>query len=205
MLEFFPAFPLGKNIDQGSFYWFKNQFPDASIDKIFEYAAAIPETTATIVDKNANQRLENDVRISSIKWMNPSIENQWIYETLMNLTMEANQNMWGFDLNHIRDAIQYTEYHAGNDESEHGKYDWHMDIGPFPYNHRKVSITVQLSDPNDYEGGDLEIWCGKTYEKLPRFKGATCLFPSYLMHRVTPVTKGVRKSLVLWVGGSSFR
>jgi PKHD-type hydroxylase len=205
MLDFFPTFELNKNINQSDFFWFKNQFPDSSIEKIFEYAEAIPETTATVVTEQSTSQLSTDVRRSTIKWMNPSSENQWIYERLMTLTAEANQSIWGFDLNHIRDAIQYTEYHAGKDESEHGKYDWHMDLGPFPFNHRKVSITVQLSDPDDYEGGDLEIWDGKSNIKLPRFKGATCLFPSYLMHRVTPVTKGVRKSLVLWVGGSSFR
>ena len=71
---------------------------------------------------------------------------------------------------------------------------------------RKVSITVQLSDTDDYEGGNLEIWSGGDNVKIaPRGRGNVVIFPSYMMHRVTPVTKGTRKSFVLWVGGEHYR
>jgi PKHD-type hydroxylase len=80
-----------------------------------------------------------------------------------------------------------------------------MDMGDFPQNTRKISITIQLSNPDDYDGGDLEFWLGKTPEKAPREQAFAVLFPSYLMHRVTPVTRGMRKSLVVWVGGDTFR
>ena len=127
---------------------------------------------------------------------------EWLYEKLMYMTLEANSDYWKFDLSHWKDAIQYTEYNG----EEAGGYDWHIDVGPHPLNHRKISITVQLSDPIDYEGGDLEIWTGgKEPMKAPKEKGAVVMFPSYLLHRITPVTKGVRKSLVLWVGGTTFR
>jgi PKHD-type hydroxylase len=72
-------------------------------------------------------------------------------------------------------------------------------------NTRKISITVQLSDPNDYEGGVLELNVGNTIVQMPKEKGCAVLFPSYILHRVTPVTKGIRKSLVLWVGGTTFK
>ena len=80
-----------------------------------------------------------------------------------------------------------------------------MDIGPHPINHRKVSVTIQLSNPEDYDGGELELWTGAGIQKVEKHKGCAILFPSYMLHRITPVTKGVRKSLVLWVGGSTFR
>jgi PKHD-type hydroxylase len=71
---------------------------------------------------------------------------------------------------------------------------------------RKVSITVQLSDPSEYEGGDLDIWQGgKEYITAPRGKGTVVIFPSYMMHRVSPVTVGTRRSFVLWLGGEHYR
>jgi PKHD-type hydroxylase len=80
-----------------------------------------------------------------------------------------------------------------------------MDIGPGSISHRKVSITIQLSDPSEYEGGDLELWYGGSIIQIPKNKGLTVLFPSFSMHRVTPITKGTRKSLVLWVGGEHYK
>ena len=94
-----------------------------------------------------------------------------------------------------------------------GRYEWHQDIGPDLGSIRKISITVQLSEPDDYEGGDLELWLGGNYEeckkegfiKSPRKAGCVFLFPSYMMHRVAPLTKGTRKSFVLWLGGAHYR
>ena len=115
---------------------------------------------------------------------------------------EANDTIWNFDLYSVLDDIQYTEYHATND----GHYGWHQDIGPGALSTRKVSITVQLSGPDEYEGGDLEYWKGgQDIQKAPRGKGVVFIFPSYMMHRVTPVTKGVRRSFVLWVGGGHYK
>ena len=107
------------------------------------------------------------------------------------------------------ESIQYTEYYA----SENGHYDWHQDIGKGELpSKRKVSITIQLSESEDYDGGELLICVGSNgsgqldnNRVCPRGKGVGVLFPSYMMHRVTPVTRGTRKSLVLWVGGSPFK
>jgi len=127
----------------------------------------------------------------------------------MKLSIEANDELWRFDLRTALESIQYTEYYA----SENGHYDWHQDIGhgALP-SKRKVSITIQLSESDEYDGGELLICTGSNgsgqldnNKICPRGKGVAVLFPSYMMHRVTPVTRGVRKSLVLWVGGSHYR
>ena len=101
------------------------------------------------------------------------------------------------------EPIQFTYYNS----VEKGLYKCHTD-GQFwnlPHN-RKFSIVMQLSDPSEYEGGDLELWFGGNAPiQGPRGKGVGVLFPSYAMHRVTPITKGLRKSLVLWVGGSHYK
>ena len=145
-----------------------------------------------------------------IKWI-PTHNStwNWLYERMMKLSVEANAELWKFDLRTALESIQYTEYYA----SENGHYDWHQDIGPGELpSKRKVSITIQLSESGDYEGGDLMICTGSNgsgkldnNEICPRGKGVGVLFPSYMMHRVSPVTKGTRKSLVLWVGGGHYR
>jgi PKHD-type hydroxylase len=143
---------------------------------------------------------ENAIRKSKIKWIHYDEYSDWLYDKLKDLVIDANSQIWQFNLHSIVDSIQYTEYYEGG-----GHYDWHLDIGPGLINHRKISITIQLSDPNDYEGGDLEIWSGGDFKKVEKLKGTSILFPSFLLHRVTPITKGIRKSLVLWVGGDSYK
>lgn len=206
MLELYPVFPINTNLNQTDYYWFDKGFSNVEIrnvlrlSKLYDFQEAL---TQSEIELHGGEKQADSVRKSNIKWLPPEADKtEWMYEKLMQLTLEANFNHWKFDLSHWKDAIQYTEYNG----EEGGGYDWHLDVGPHPLSHRKISITVQLSDPNDYEGGDLEIWTGgKEPLKAPKGKGAVVMFPSYLLHRITPVTKGVRKSLVLWVGGSTFR
>ncbi len=203
MLEFYPVYPVNDQLNQTDFYWFEKGFSNVEIrnvlrvSKLYEF-----EEGKTQSEQKEGEKDENPIRKSNIKWMTPAADKtEWIYEKLMGMTLRANLDYWRFELNHIKDSIQYTEYNADVE----GKYDWHMDLGPYPHSTRKISITVQLSDPSEYEGGDLEFNMGGKIVTAPKGKGAVVCFPSYLLHRVTPVTKGVRKSLVLWVGGSVFR
>lgn len=143
---------------------------------------------------------DDSIRSSRVCWMN---EHDWIRTVLFNYADWANQN--AFQVNICRKAdIQFTEYHA----SEGGHYDWHHDVD---WNKaegfdRKLSVTVQLSDPNDYEGGDFLFDETENPEpKLAKPKGTILVFPSYLKHVVTPVTKGVRKSLVAWFEGPKWQ
>jgi len=197
-MEIKPIFNINTNINQTEYYWYKEGFNTEELDWIsnlkelyeYEIASIVGPTDPTII---------KEIRQSRIKWI-PFDENSiWLYDKLKNFAIEANNTVWGFDLHSIIDSIQYTEYPEGG-----GHYDWHVDIGP-GINHRKISIVVQLSDPSEYEGGDLQIWSGGQFRTVPKLKGCTALFPSFLLHRVTPVTKGLRRTLVLWVGGSSYR
>ena len=118
------------------------------------------------------------------------------------MVSEANDVLWHFELGELKEQIQYTEYYEDG-----GHYDFHLDVGGGdPINQRKISITVQLSDGSEYEGGDFQMLRGGIEpETLPKKKGAVIIFPSYILHRVTPVTAGTRKSLVLWIGGGSYK
>jgi len=188
-----------KLIDTQNYYFFEKGFTDEELDKIYKDVATISFINAGTGPENCQDK---SIRSSSVKWVPKDKEWGWLYDKMMAMIIEANDNVWNFDLYSVLDDIQYTEYHATND----GHYGWHQDIGPGALSTRKVSITVQLSGPDEYEGGDLEYWKGgQDIQKAPRGKGVVFIFPSYMMHRVTPVTKGVRRSFVLWVGGGHYK
>lgn len=188
-----------KLVDTQNYYFFEKGFTDEELDKIYKDVANIQFINAGTGPEN-NQ--DKSIRSSSVKWVPKNKEWGWLYDKMMTMIKEANDTIWNFDLYSVLDDIQYTEYHATND----GHYGWHQDIGPGALSTRKVSITVQLSGPDEYEGGDLEYWKGgQDIQKAPRGKGVVFIFPSYMMHRVTPVTKGVRRSFVLWVGGEHYK
>lgn len=204
MLSFYPTFPVNTAINQTDYYFFKNHFSSQEIELILDLTNKFEELEAITGGNGTNN--ENQItRKSQVRWLPATLETEWIYDRLIDLSIEANENLWRFDLSHVRDSVQYTEYHAGKNKKSNGKYDWHLDVGSYPGNTRKISISVQLSDPADYEGGELELWNDSSPTICPKVQGTVILFPSYIMHRVAPITKGVRKSLVLWVGGRPFR
>ena len=116
----------------------------------------------------------------------------------MNDLFQGVNKNYGFDIRGFGDALQVARYTEGD------YYDWHMDIGKGNSSTRKISISIQLSDPADYEGGDLEFF-GMADFQPPRGLGTAIAFPTFLAHRVKPVTRGVRLSLVTWIAGPPFR
>lgn len=142
-------------------------------------------------------------RSSTIKWVDPDISAS-ITKQIRYFIDESNRNAFGFDISYLRD-IQYTTYQSATND----KYDWHIDTfwaNPTMYD-RKLSIVIQLSDPSEYTGGNFEF--DSQYEQpnaaALKKKGSVLVFPSFLSHRVTPVTSGTRRSLVAWAEGPSFR
>ena len=192
-----PIFNSNEQIDQTNYYSFDTAFNTEQLDWISNLVNHYEYQKASTIGSDTSD--VDAIRKSNIKWIHYDNKSYWVYDRIQQMVLEANRN-WNFNLHSIVDSIQYTEYLEGG-----GHYDWHIDIGPGSINHRKISITIQLSDSDEYEGGDFEIWTGGEFKKLQRKKGCGILFPSFLMHRVTPVTRGVRKSLVLWVGGDSYK
>ncbi len=195
-----PTFDRGKGRDMTGWYYFDSAFNKEEIAKIKKEASVIPISRGQVAANFEDEAL-NQVRKSNIKWIPRANPHGWLYDRLMNYMTIANDNMWQFDLQSIQDSIQYTQYEA----TEKGFYNWHMDIGPNELAFRKISLVVQLSDPNDYQGGELEIRSGSGEATASKAQGTVIIFPSYLLHRVTPVTSGVRESLVLWAGGNSYK
>lgn len=155
--------------------------------------------TKELIDAGVGEGIiHKDKRRSKIFWLPKTEEFHEIYRTLFELIGNCNKDFYQFKLNELVEQIQYTMY----SENDQGHYDWHMDMGPGKAR-RKLSLVVQLSDPSEYEGGELQINNGSIMV-AEKDKGTVILFPSYLLHRVTPVTKGTRRSLVLWIDGPAF-
>ena len=168
-----------------------NDDVDALIKRLEEF----PTQTAGVGEQGGNN---TDIRRSTISWIkDPNISND-----LWTVVQESNRIAFGFDVTSFCE-VQYTKYFA----TENGHYDWHEDVlweSDRMYD-RKLSVTVQLSDPDDYEGGEFQFKEGEQPPSTCREKGTILVFPSYLVHRVTPVTKGTRKSLVAWFEGPRWR
>jgi len=148
-----------------------------------------------------DNKLVEGYRSSKVSWLHYGSDTEWLFDRIAHVVGNLNSQFYGFDLHGLCESIQFTEYHA----SEKGHYDWHQDCGPNTVAPRKMSIVIQMSDPADYEGGELEILTSREPTSVDRQMGLATVFPSFMLHRVTPVTKGIRRSLVAWIAGPKFR
>ena len=206
-----------------NFYWqFESVISPEDCDKIIKYGQSKDLRRAnTFGDEDGGT-----VRNSDVSWIG---DDGVLLEKLNSFTAGANRSAgWNFDIQHGAENIQFTEYKLGQ------YYDWHNDgqgdtpnvyrrdipgISELPeevprgYNKahvgmmRKLSVVVQLSDPKTYKGGTLQIRCPESlavFEPTNK-QGSIIVFPSFMIHRVRPVTKGVRHSAVIWHLGRPFR
>lgn len=144
--------------------------------------------------------VRNETRRSKVSWLEATSETNWIYKKLSHAVASVNANIYKFNLTGFGEALQITLYEG----SENGMYNWHQDYGSIVS--RKLSLVLQLTDPSMYEGGNLELLnaVGEPVVVQKR-RGLIALFPSYITHRVTPVTSGRRATLVSWVSGPPFK
>jgi PKHD-type hydroxylase len=110
-----------------------------------------------------------------------------------------NAQHFRFDLTGFGEELQLTNYN----QAENGMYGWHQDYGGGIS--RKLSMAVQLTDPSEYEGGNLQVLTSSQPKNVRKQRGLIAIFPSYVLHQVTPVTQGSRQSLVAWVSGPAFK
>jgi len=143
--------------------------------------------------------VNREKRITTISWI-PFKEMPEMYRDIEKHMLQANNNHFGFEGMRLTEPGQFTHYHTG------GFYGWHMDndvAGKHQPPVRKISMTLLLSDPSTFEGGELEFMTKGRSAKLQQ--GQAIFFASWLQHRVKPLTRGERKSLVMWFGGPPFK
>lgn len=138
-----------------------------------------------------------DIRKSTIAWISIAEDSRWLYEKVWQAFQAVNR-WFKFTLLGLVDEIQFARYSVGD------SFGWHLDAGGGQTSTRKLSMSVQLCDDHEYCGGDLEM-CACPQLDLRRRRGTIIVFPSFLAHRVTPVTQGARCSLVAWAHGPTFK
>ena len=182
-----------------SWAYSENVFTPDECKKIINYANSQNKIDAGVLNnKNENILLEN-IRKNKIVWLDVNDNTSWIFDRISGVTYALNEKFFGFDLWGFAENLQFTEYKAPDQH-----YTAHIDK-TFNDIVRKLSISVQLSDPSDYEGGDFSIINSSQEDIMKKEQGTLIAFPSYSLHKVSPVTKGTRYSLVAWTTGPKFK
>ena len=195
MSTYYP-FGLPNNTNFAEYIYYEGFIMPYEVDRITNFWAEDKIEKATL---SGAEKYKDELRKSSVMFIEKTPENDWLYRKLAELAIMTNNQRYLFDILGFQQELQLTRYSKGD------FFDWHLDFGPGGISTRKLSVTVQLSDPDDYEGGDLEFMINQNIVKAPRKKGTVIIFPSFILHRVTPITKGTRQSIVGWVAGPPYR
>ena len=167
--------------------------------QIIESGRAQKPQTAQVGMNKPGGGTDTKKRVTTISWI-PFKEMGHMYQDLNKFIQKTNENHFGFGDIRITENAQFTEYPEG------GFYDWHMDCDVNMAHEppvRKISMTLLLNDPAEFEGGEVEVLAPGKFADMKQ--GHAIMFASFLNHRVNPVNRGVRQSLVVWFGGKPFR
>jgi PKHD-type hydroxylase len=163
----------------------------------YDDASAVP----AYLGSSGAHRIDVSLRSARIRWMNESDFHQQLLSHLFTLAVVANRNCgWNFELRGMARRLQLTRYSSSN--LDH--FDWHMDWGADDLGIRKISLVVHLSEPSRYKGGGLHLMTGRDPVAVEQQAGTVTVFPSFVLHRATPVVDGERYVLVGWAAGSPF-
>jgi len=191
-----PCWPF--QIDYTSFYaYWDNAFSKEECEKIVKIGKSKKLISGTV--KNEDENKHKNYRDSKIVWLNPKDDIAWVYERCTKLIISLNERFFKFDLYGFNEFLQFTNYTAPG-----AKYGKHVDRAA-DFSIRKISMSIQLTDPSTYEGGELCLYDSNKGVEMDKAQGKLIIFPSYVLHEVKPVTKGERNSLVGWVTGSPFK
>jgi PKHD-type hydroxylase len=170
---------------------FTGIFSSEECQRILELSQTRRQRAGTMLYAKPN------IRKSTIAWIDIQEDSRWLYEKVWNAFQAVNR-WFKFDLFGLVDEIQFARYSVGD------SFGWHLDAGGGQTSTRKLSMSVQLSDDGEYSGGDLEM-CACPQLDPRRRRGTIIVFPSFLAHRVTAITRGSRCSLVAWAHGPVFK
>jgi PKHD-type hydroxylase len=174
-----------------------------SPDEVAELRGALDDSRMARgrIGDPSRQNTDTAIRSGAVQWIANTSVSPSLLSHLFTLASVANRDRgWNFTLEGLTPFLQATSY--SGDATEH--YDWHMDWGAGGMAYRKISVVVHLSDPADFEGGSLQLTIGTKPVDAVQLAGSVTVFPSFILHRVTPVTRGRRLGAVAWVLGQPF-
>lgn len=179
------------------FAWWGGAFTEQELNFLQDKAKRAEENAQ--IGGGGGGEVNPNIRRSQVSWLNKNQDTAFVFEKLGNIASKLNTDHFRFDLTGFGESLQLTNY----DQSEHGMYGWHQDYGSGIS--RKLSLVLQLSDPSQYEGGNLQVMTSGEPQNVRKQRGLVAVFPSYVLHQVTPVTSGNRQTLVAWVSGPAFK
>jgi PKHD-type hydroxylase len=176
----------------------RDAFSGADCARLLDLIAEAPARDAGLV----RQARDHNLRRADLVWLDEVEGTGWVMDRMIDLVRTANRDVFDFDITDFAESPQVARYGAERE----GHFGWHSDVGEGRLaERRKLTIVVQLSEDESYTGGDLEVMPGANFVTADRTRGAATLFPSFVLHRVTPVTAGTRHSLTVWCHGAPFR
>lgn len=185
------------NYEFADYVWFTGFFNEQEVGTIRNLWSEELAKSAEV--NQAGEALSrDDLRKSRVMFIKQQ-GNDWIYNKLEQACNHVNVNRYQFEVKGFQTELQLANY------EDSGFFDWHMDFGAGDISNRKLSISVQLSDESEYEGGELQFMINQHIVTAPKVKGTAIVFPSFALHRVTPVTKGNRMSIVGWIAGPPYK
>jgi PKHD-type hydroxylase len=180
----------------------ENGFTQEEIDKIVALGELRNFSKGTIGGSDVGDEVSDlKIRDTDLAWIEQDADSEWLIQRVQSVMAQVNHDKFQFDLEYL-ETFQYGKYKLN------GHYTWHTDSGPNIPRHRKLSVVVGLSNPDDYEGGEFMININGNQDNCQTFKirrGDMLLFPSYMPHKVAAVTKGERMTLVTWAVGPKFK
>lgn len=194
----YPISPVAQVSNDTTYFW-EDFFTDDEINAILAFPHWVQASQAKI--GTGEGEVDAVKRRTKVAWLHLDNSTKWVYDRIAEVISKVNNINYQYELTGLYESIQLGIYA----ENEQGHYDWHIDCGGTATS-RKLSMALLLSDPSEFEGGQLQLKIDSDKEFIvEQRKGRAWIFPSYVLHRVTPVTKGVRRSLVVWAGGPKFK
>jgi PKHD-type hydroxylase len=182
-------------------YW-ENFLTEEEINFILARPEWLTASHGVVTGDQTNGSIIPEIRRSQVGWLHVNSETLFLWERITNIISEVNSRFFHYSLTGCYEPLQLGMYNA----NDTGHYTWHRDSSDRVEIPRKLSMSLLLSDPKDFEGGEFQIKVADDNPiTLEQKKGRAWFFPSHTLHRVAPITKGMRRSLVLWIGGPEFK
>jgi PKHD-type hydroxylase len=191
----------GSSILSGALVVWPDAFAGRELDALVRLGDGLALEKAELSQGGA---VYENLRSTQVAWVPRSSETESLYRRMEELVLDINARYFRFDLSGLA-MFQYALYGG----PQGGHFDWHKDYGRDPADPlqepRKLTISLQLSEATDYEGCDLQVRAGNQIDTAPRTRGSLIAFPANVLHQVTPIRSGLRRSLVVWAVGPEFR
>jgi PKHD-type hydroxylase len=185
-------------MEGGSVTW-RGLFTPAQLDDLERYCDTLPLEPARLTGSGTD-----GIRMTGVAWVHRNAQTEDLYLRMEAVVLRLNADLFHFELTGLT-TMQYAVYR----DAEAGYFDWHSDYGRYRgdpgQEPRKITLSLQMSDGASYDGCDLEVRTAHPVDVAARERGALMAFRANALHRVTPITRGLRKALVVWAAGPEFR